>query len=82
MSDIVDNFINKVRAHPALQGEPWLHQIDDLEAVLQTLFVSDNERAIEMFDEIRGVIEHKHVSMEKRMAMIQKMLRTGSIHLS
>jgi hypothetical protein len=25
---------------------PWPKQIDDLEAVLQTLFISDNERAI------------------------------------
>jgi hypothetical protein len=46
---------------------------------LQGLFISDNERANEMFDEIRGVIERKHVSMQRRIAMIQRILRAGSI---
>ena len=82
MSDIVDAFINKVRAYPALQGDRWPRRIDDFEKVLQALFISDNDRAIEIFDEIRGVIERKNMSMEKRMGMIQKILRAGSIHLA
>jgi hypothetical protein len=45
-ADIVDHFISKVRSHPAIKTGPWPKQIDDLEAVLQTLFISDNERAI------------------------------------
>jgi hypothetical protein len=45
MSDIVDDFINKVRAPPALQGGPWPRRIDDFEKALQALFISDNERA-------------------------------------
>jgi hypothetical protein len=81
-TDIVDDFVIKLRNHPALQAGPWTQRIDALEAVLQGLFISDNERAIEMFDEIRGVIERKHVSMQRRIAMIQRILRAGSIHLS
>ena len=54
----------------------WPRRIDDLEAVLNPLFVSDNEHAVEMFDEIRGVIERKHV---KRIAIIQQILRTGRV---
>ena len=50
---------------------------DDFDKVLQGLFISDNERAIEMFLEIRGVINRKHVSMEKRIAMIRHILRAG-----
>jgi hypothetical protein len=80
-TDIVDDFISRLRGNPALQGEPWPKRIDDLDAVLQLLFVSDNDRAIEMFDEIRGVIERKHLTMEKRITIIQKILRAGSIHL-
>ena len=60
---IVDDFIIKLRRHPAFQTSPWPQRIDDLEAVLRTLFVSDNERVIEMFDEVRGVIERKHLTM-------------------
>lgn len=79
MSDIVDDFISKLRGHPALQADP---RIDDLEAVLRLLFVSDTDRAIEMFDDIRGVIQRKHVTLERRMAMIRKILRAGSIRLA
>ena len=81
MSDIVDDFINKIRCHPALQTGPWRRRIDDFDKVLQSLFISDNERAIEMFDEIRGVIERKHITMEKRIAMIRRILRAGRIHV-
>jgi hypothetical protein len=82
MSDIVAVFLNKVRAYPALQSGPWPRRIDDFEKALQALFISDNDRAIEMFDEIRGVINRKYVSMEKRIAMTRQILRSGSIHLS
>jgi hypothetical protein len=64
-----------------LQGGPWPQRIDDLEAVLRALFVSDDEHAIEMSDEIKSVIERKHVAMEKRIAMIQQILRARSIHV-
>ena len=60
---IVDDFIIKLRGHLAFQTSPWPQRIDDLEAVLRTLFVSDNERAIETFDEVRGVIERKHCEL-------------------
>jgi len=79
---IVDDFIRKVRSHPAFQTSPWPQRIDDLDAGLRTLFVSDDEHAIEMFDEIRGVIERKHITMKRRLALIQKILRAASIHLS
>ena len=49
---------------------PWPQRIDDLEAILQVLFVSDDDRAIEIFDEIQRVIERKHMAMEKRIAII------------
>ena len=79
---VVDDFINKLRSHPALQAGPGRKRIvDDLEAVLEALFLSDNERAIEISDEICGVIERKHVSMQRRIAMIQQILQAGSIHL-
>ena len=78
----VDNFIRKARNHPAFQTGPWPQRIDDLETVLRALFISDDEGAIEMFDEIRGAIERKHITMEKRMALIKEILRAGSIHLS
>jgi hypothetical protein len=79
-ADIVDEFMKRLRNHPALQIAPRL--IDDLEAVLHALFVSDDERAIEMSDEIRGVIERKHMTVEKRVAMIQRILREGRIYIS
>ena len=60
---IVDDFIIKLRGHPAFQTSPWPQRIDDLEAVLRTLFVSASECVIEMFDEVRGVIERKHLTM-------------------
>jgi hypothetical protein len=77
---LVDDFIAKLRSHSAFQAGPWPRRIDDLEAVLQGLFSSDNEHAIEMSDEIRDVIERKHISMERRIAMIGRILRAGSIH--
>ena len=65
-----------------MQTDPtWVRRVDDLEAVLHALFVSDDERAIEMSDEVRSVIERKHVSLEKRIVMIQQILRAGSIHV-
>jgi hypothetical protein len=79
---IVDDFIAKVRSHRAFQTGPWPQRIDDLEAILQALFVSDDERAIEIFDEIQRVIERKHMAMEKRIAIIQGILRAGRIYLS
>ena len=83
---VVDDFMNKIRSHPgciaAMQTDPtWVRRVDDLEAVLHALFVSDDGRAIEMSDEVRSVIERKHVSLEKRIAMIQQILRAGSIHV-
>jgi hypothetical protein len=79
-ASIVDDFIRRLRSQPAFQAGPWPKRIDDLEAVLQGLFSSDNEHAIEMWDEIRGVIERKHISMERRIATIGRILRAGSIH--
>jgi hypothetical protein len=79
---IVDDFIAKVRNHRAFQTGAWVQRIDDLEAILQALFVSDDERAIEIFDEIQRVIERKHMAMEKRIAIIQGILRAGRIYLS
>ena len=78
----IDDFIRKVRSHPAFQTSPWPQRIDDLQALLQNLFVSDNERAIEIFDEVRGVIERKHLTMERRLALIEEILRVGRFHLS
>ena len=77
----VDDFINRVRSHPAFQTGAWVRRIDDLEGVLRALFVSDDEHAIEMSDKIRDVIERKHVSVEKRIALIQQILRAGRIHV-
>ena len=77
----VDDFINRVRSHPAFQTGAWVRRTDDLEAVLRALFVSDDERAIEMSDKIRDVIERKHISVEKRIALIQQILRAGRIHV-
>ena len=54
--DIVDDFISKVRSHPAMQMGLRPRRIDDLEAVLNALFVSDNEHAVEMFDEIASML--------------------------
>ena len=77
----VDDFINKVRSHPAFQTGAWVRRTDDLEAVLRALFVSDDECAIEMSDKIHDVIERKHISVEKRIALIQQILRAGRIHV-
>jgi hypothetical protein len=54
----VDDFMNEVRNHIAgLRTEPkWAQSVDDLEAVLRALFISDDARAIEMSDEVRRVI--------------------------
>jgi hypothetical protein len=73
----VDGFINRVRSHPAFQTGAWVRRTDDLEAVLRVLFVFDDECAIEMSDKIRDVIERKHVSVEKRIVLIQQILRAG-----
>ena len=83
---IVEGFMDKIRSYPgciaAMQTDPtWVRRVDDLEAVLHALFVSDDGRAIEMSDEVRSVIERKHVSLEKRIVMIQQILRAGSIHV-
>jgi hypothetical protein len=48
---------------------------------LRTLFASDDERAIEMSDKIRDVIERKHLAMEERLSMLEKILRQGGIHV-
>ena len=77
----VDDFINKVRSHPAFQTGAWVRRTDDLDAVLRALFVSDDECAIEMSDKIHDVIERKHISVEKRIALIQQILRAGRIHV-
>jgi hypothetical protein len=77
----VDDFIKRVRSHPAFQTGVWVRRADDLEAVLRYLFASDDERAIEMSDQIREVIECKHVSVERRIAMIQQILHAGRIHV-
>jgi hypothetical protein len=58
-----------------------VRRADDLEAVLRALFASDDERAIEMSDQILGVIERKHVSVERRIGMIQQILHAGRIHV-
>ena len=81
MTDIVDDFIGKVRSHYAFQTDRQVRRIDDLEAVLRALFVSDEVHAIEMFDKIRSAIERKHMSMKSRIAIIQGILRAGRIHL-
>jgi hypothetical protein len=52
-------------------------RIDDLEAVLRAIFASDDERAIELSDKVRNVIERKNVTLEKRIAMLEKILREG-----
>jgi hypothetical protein len=56
-------------------------RIDDLEAVLRSLFASDDEQAIEMSDEIRDVLERKHVMMEKCITILDKILRRVGIHV-
>ena len=77
----VDDFINRVRSYPAFQTGAWVRRADDLEAVLRALFESDDECAIEMSDKIHDVIERKHFSVEKRIALIQQILRAGRIHV-
>jgi CTP-dependent riboflavin kinase len=79
ITDIIGDFINKVQSHPAAMKKA--QRIDDLEAVLRTLFASDDEQAIEMSDKIRHVLERKHVTMEKRISMVEKILCNGGIHL-
>jgi hypothetical protein len=77
----VDDFVNRVRSYPAFQTGAWVRRADDLEAVLRALFESDDECAIEMSDKIRDVNGRKHVSLEKRIALIQQILRAGRIHV-
>jgi hypothetical protein len=76
---IIDDFISKIQSHPSAMKKA--QRIDDLEAVLRALFASDDEQAIEMSDKIRRVIERKHVTMEKRISMLAKILREGDIHV-
>ena len=78
-TDMIDDFIKKVQSHAAAMRKA--QRIDDLEAVLRTLFASDDERAIEVSDKIRGVIERKHLAMEKRLSMLEKILRQAGIHV-
>jgi hypothetical protein len=78
-TDIIDDFVKKVQSHAAAMRKA--QRIDDLEAVLRTLVASDDERAIEMSDKIRDVIERKHLAMEKRLSMLEKILRQGGIHV-
>ena len=77
-SDIVDDFIWNLRRQSTLGTGPW---IDDLETVLGNLFASDDERAIEMSDKIRAVIERKHVPMQKRVTAIRIILKGAGVHL-
>jgi hypothetical protein len=77
--DIIDDFISKVQSHPSAMKKA--QRIDDLEAVLRALFVSDDEQAIEMSDKIRDVLERKHVIMEKRISMVEKILRRRGVPL-
>ena len=81
-TDIVDVFMDKVRRHASFKTGPWQRRIDELEAILYRLFVSDDEHAIEMFDKVQGVIERRHMAMENRIGIIQGILRAGRIHLS
>ena len=60
-----------------MQTDAWAEDIDDLEVVLRHLYVSHNEHAIEMSDEIRGVIKRRYVSLEERIAMIRRILQAG-----
>jgi hypothetical protein len=53
--DIIDDFISKVQSHPSAMKKA--QRIDDLEAVLRTLFALDDEQAIEMSDKIRDVLD-------------------------
>jgi hypothetical protein len=83
---IVDDFIDKIRRHPvyiaAIQADPSSAlRVDDFERALHALFASDDERAIELSDQVRRVIERKHVSLKKRMATIQQILRASSVHV-
>lgn len=71
-TDIIDDFISKVQSHPTAMKKA--QRIDDLEVVLCTLFASDDERAIEMSDKIRDVLERKHMTMDKRISMLENVL--------
>ena len=78
-TDLVDDFISKLQSHPTAMKKA--QRIDDLEAVLRTLFTSDDEQAIETSDKIHDVLERKHLTIEKRISMIETILRKGGIHL-
>jgi hypothetical protein len=79
----VDDFMNEVRRYiDAMQTKPmWAQHVDDLEAVLRALFVSDDARAIEMSDEIRRVIWRKRVTLKKRLLVVESILRKGSVNV-
>ena len=78
MIEIVDDFIKKVRGITSVQTDPvWAERINDLEVVLHALFVSDEAQAIEMSDQVCDVIGRKRVTIEKRMSMLQEILREG-----
>jgi hypothetical protein len=59
----------------------WAQRVDDLEAVLRALFVSDDARAIEMSDEVRRVIWRKRVTLKKRLLMVDNILRKGGVNV-
>ena len=78
-TDIIDDFISKVQSHASAMKKA--QRIDDLEAVLRTLFASDDEQAIETSDKIHDVLERKRLTIEKRISMIETILRKGGIYL-
>jgi hypothetical protein len=80
---IVDDFMAGVRNHiAAAETNPmWAQRVDDLEAILRALFVSDDARAIEMSDEVRRVIQRKRVALKKRLLMVETILRKGEINV-
>jgi hypothetical protein len=69
-TDIIDDFISKVQSHPTAMQKA--QRIDDFEAVLRDLFASDDERAIELSDKVRDIIERKHVPLQKRISMLEE----------
>lgn len=74
-TQIVDDFINQIRCHAA--DPVQVQRVDDLEAVLRALFVSDDDWAIDLSDQVRDVIGRK-VTLAKRLRMLEQILREGS----